>query len=122
MPEMARMGIASEMGEEVRPKYGNKKIGKYDSKKESVYAIYLHSLQNSRKISALEEQVRFELIPSQYVDGKCVERAVTYTADFTYWDDAGKLRVIDAKGFRTQQYIIRRKLMLFIHKIRIEEV
>jgi hypothetical protein len=74
-------------------------------------------LQKVGEISDLQEQVKFELIPKQ--DG---ERAVTYTADFVYRDKDGKLVVEDSKGFRTQQYIIRRKLMLFRHGIKVQEV
>jgi hypothetical protein len=50
-----------------------------------------------------------------------VERAVHYVADFVYKDNYKEI-VEDAKGFRTKDYIIKRKLMLFIHGIRIKEV
>lgn len=78
-------------------------------------------MQMDGQIRNLREQVKFTLIPSQRVDGKVVERAVTYTADFVYDDKTGKTIVEDSKGFRTQQYIIRRKLMLFLHGIRVLE-
>jgi hypothetical protein len=103
-------------------KYGNKKTGKYDSKKEAAYATVLHALQKAGKISALKEQVRFVLIPSQYIDGKCVERSLTYIADFTYIGESGKLHVADVKGVLTDVYKMKRKMMLFFHEIRIEEV
>ena len=42
-------------------------------------------------------------------------------ADFTYWK--GDQRVVeDTKGHRTEKYIIKRKLMLYVHGIRIREV
>ena len=65
--------------------------------------------------------MRFELIPSQYRDGRCVERAAHYIADFVYMED-GKKVVEDTKGFRTKDYILKRKLMLMVHNIRIKEV
>lgn len=47
---------------------------------------------------------------------------MTYIADFVYTDAAtGKLVVEDAKGMRTRDYIIKRKLMLYIHGIKIRE-
>ena len=61
--------------------------------------------------------MKYELIPKQ--EG---ERAVTYTADFRYRDKEGKWHTEDAKGFKTQQYILRRKMMLYFYGIRIEEV
>lgn len=64
------------------------------------------------------------LIPSQYaeVDGKrrCIERECTYVADFVYLQD-GEIIVEDTKGFRTPEYKIKRKLMLFLKGIRIKE-
>jgi Protein of unknown function (DUF1064) len=50
------------------------------------------------------------------------ERAVEYRADFVYRDKVGELVVEDAKGVRTKDYVIRRKLMLSVHGIRIREV
>jgi hypothetical protein len=106
----------------MRPKYGNKKTGGYDSKKEAKYATYLHVMQKSGKISDLKEQVKFVLIQAQYRDGICVERALSYIADFTFFGEDGKFYVYDIKGFRTDAFKIKKKLMLFFHDIRIEEV
>ena len=69
------------------------------------------------EIHNLETQGRWALIPSQ--PG---ERRIDYLADFQYTDRAGKLHVEDAKGMRTQVYIIKRKLLKWIHNITIEEV
>lgn len=96
-------------------KFGAKREGKYASRRESRRAQELVLLQRIGEISDLEEQVKFELIPKQ--EG---ERAVTYTADFRYREN-GQTVVEDSKGMKTQQYIIRRKLMLWIHGIRILE-
>jgi hypothetical protein len=103
-------------------KMKNRKTGKYDSKREAKRATELQFMQRDGQISELREQVKFELIPSQRIGGKVVERAVTYTADFVYRDKTGQVIVEDSKGFKTQQYIIRRKLMLHVHGIRIQEV
>jgi len=49
-----------------------------------------------------------------------VERACTYVADFSYTEN-GRRVVEDTKGMKTRDYIIKRKLMLYVHGIRIKE-
>ena len=67
--------------------------------------------------------MRYELIPSQKgEDGKVIERACSYLADFVYVDANGKTVVEDTKGIRTSAYIIKRKLMLQQYGIRIQEI
>jgi hypothetical protein len=97
----------------------------------------LKLLERAGKISDLRRQVEYELIPDQYEtyerfgksgnrlkDGiKLIERRVCYVADFVYTDLAtGQTVVEDTKGVRTKEYIIKRKLMWFVYKIRITEV
>jgi hypothetical protein len=53
---------------------------------------------------------------------RSVERNVEYRADFVYFDEQDRLVVEDAKGVRTKDYIIKRKLMLWLYGIRIREV
>ena len=110
-------------------KYGNKKTYidgiRFDSKKEANRYIELKILLLSGKITGLELQKPFTLIPSQYltINGKrkCIERPLKYVADFVYHQD-GKTVVEDVKGRKTPAYIIKRKLMLCVHGIRISEV
>lgn len=106
-------------------KYSNVKYNGYDSKREAKRAAELKLLEKAGVISHLQEQVVYELIPSQYriVNGKkkCVERAVKYIADFQYVEN-GNTVVEDAKGFRTDVYRIKKKLMLYFHDIQIKEV
>ena len=101
-------------------KYGNVKFRGHDSKKEARRAQELWLLQRAGQISNLRQQVTFELIPAQYINGKCVERACRYVADFVYTQD-GKTVVEDVKGYKTPDYIIKRKLMLHVFGIRILE-
>lgn len=113
-------------------KYGNKPTGTHASKKENKRAALLNLWQRAGLISDLREQVPYELIPAQYVEcgtdpkGKpvrvCVEKSCKYIADFVYTDHQGALVVEDTKGFRTKDYIIKRKLMLYVHGIRIKEI
>lgn len=90
-------------------------------------------LQKLGSIKDLKRQVKFELIPTQREPdtigkrggihkGKVIENGVNYIADFVYTDcNSGETVVEDSKGLRTKDYIIKRKLMLFIHGIRILE-
>lgn len=107
-------------------KYKNKKVRDgdrvYDSKKEHKRAQELYLLERAGEISELRGQVRFDLLPSQRIDGKVVERACSYIADFVYKDKEGRLVVEDTKGVKTKDYIIKRKLMLYVHGIRVREV
>lgn len=106
---------------------GNK-IGIFDSKKEMNRHTMLKKRELAGEISYLKRQVKFTLIPAQYsvVNGKrtCIERAVSYYADFTYIEN-GKLIVEDVKSNVTKAlpaYILKRKMMLYFHKIQIKEV
>ena len=108
-------------------KYNARKISlngqTFDSKHEFERWCELSLLQRGKVISDLQRQVKFVLIPAQYEDGNLVERAVNYIADFVYIDrKTGKKVVEDAKGVKTKEYIIKRKLMLERHSIRIKEV
>lgn len=116
-------------------KKGNKyhaiRTGTHASKKEHGRAGELKLMESAGIISNLREQVRFNLLPSQYgicgtdFKGKEVkvllERPLNYIADFVYEMD-GKTIVEDTKGVRTEVYKIKRKLMLFFHGIRIKEI
>lgn len=95
----------------------------FDSKKELVRYCELKLLEKGGKITNLERQVPFMLVPNQIEDGRVVERAVKYIADFTYYEN-GQFVVEDVKSpvTRTDAYKIKRKLMLHIHGIRIREV
>lgn len=121
-------------------KYGNKTVfygGKvFDSKKEAARYKELIMLERVGEITNLETQVRFELIPAAYEtyerygkngkrlkDGRrLIEKAVNYIADFAYKDKDGKIVVEDTKGFKTKDYIIKRKLMFDRYGIRIREL
>lgn len=101
-------------------KYGARKVKApdgqvFDSVKEYHRWGMLKLLERAGRISDLKRQVSYELIPKQKG-----ERACSYVADFTYMED-GKLVVEDCKGFRTPEYRLKRKLMLWVHGIRIKE-
>ena len=112
-----------------RAKYRNNKVvfedgSTFDSMKEANRWCELKLLYRGKGITELERQVRFELVPAQYdKHGKLLERSISYVADFVYIDmKTGERIVEDTKGLKTKDYIIKRKLMLYYHKIRIREV
>ena len=109
----------------MRSKYGNRKITvggeTFDSRREYDRYRELVLLARAGKIHDLMRQVKFELVPAQKEGKKVVERAVYYIADFVYWE-GDEMIVEDAKGVRTDVYIIKRKLMLQEHGIKIREV
>ena len=105
-------------------KYRNKEIVvdgiKFQSIKEGRRFQSLRIMEKAGIITDLRRQVTFQLLPSQKGDGR-TERPVKYVADFTYQEN-GKTVVEDTKGMKTKDYIIKRKLMRFIHGITIKEV
>jgi hypothetical protein len=111
------------------PKYRNQKVEvdgiKFDSKKEAKRWQELKLLEAAGEIANLQRQVRYTLLPSQERDTGKKERAVEYVADFSYLapkSRLGYLHVEDVKGMRTPLYILKRKLMLWVHGITIKEI
>lgn len=125
-----------------KSKYGAKKqtitnsdgtVITFDSKKEMQRFVELRYMEQAGLISDLQRQVKFVLIPAQrepdtvgkrggVKKGKTIEKEVSYIADFTYTDKEGRFIVEDVKGVKTPEYVIKRKMMLYFHKIRIQEV
>ena len=62
-------------------KYHSRKITidgvTFDSKKEYNRYCELKLLERAGEIAELKRQVKFTLIPAQYANGKCIERAVS---------------------------------------------
>lgn len=123
----------------MQKKYNNKKSEvngiTFDSLKEANRYKELLLLEKAGTIQNLELQRKFVLIPAQreftneidkkgnFKKGKLIERECAYIADFVYIDTGtGRIVVEDTKGFRTKDYIIKRKLMLKEYGIRIKEV
>ena len=100
-------------------KYMNEKITvngeKFDSKKEAWRYAELLLQEKAGEIHRLRRQVKYELIPKQ--DG---ERAAYYVADFVYIE-GNQIVVEDCKGYRTDLYRLKRKIMLWRYGIRIRE-
>lgn len=109
----------------------------FDSKKEAGVYEQLKNELAVGMIKGFERQVKFVLVPAQYeripgvdkkgnpiIKEKVCEHAVTYTADFVVTHADGTKTVVDAKGARglDKQWVIKRKLMRWVHKIAVMEV
>lgn len=98
-------------------KYGNYKPKidgiTFDSKLEGDVYCRLRLFSRTGLISNLKVHEKFVLQDPFEINGRKV-RAITYEADFTYVDNKGRYWVIDAKGFRTDVYKLKKKL--FEHK------
>lgn len=123
-----------------KSKYFNKKVfvgnDCFQSKKEASRWLELKLLERAGKIKDLKRQVKFVLIPAQreqgiigkrggIKQGKLIERELSYIADFVYTEN-GKIVVEDAKGYKGGTvyalFVIKRKLMLYVHNIQVKEI
>ncbi len=105
-------------------KYKNKKTVvdgiEFDSKKEANRYQELLLLQKNGIITDLKRQVPYTLVPAFNL-GRKRYRPMSYIADFVYKEN-GKEVVEDTKGYRTEVYKIKKKLMAYIYQIEIREV
>ena len=109
-------------------KYKNKKTMldgiEFDSKKEADYyaklVMLMHAKNTSERVERIDRQVVFELIPKQKG-----EREVCYRADFVVTYGDGRQEVVDVKSAYTRKlpaYVLKRKMLLHRHGIRLKEV
>lgn len=118
-----------------RSKYGNRKVVrdgiKFDSEREAARFTELKVLQAMGKIRDLRLQTNFTLVEGYTtIEGERIKPMV-YRADFTYEratepDIAGvvhwRREVEDAKGAKTKDYLLKKKLMQDKFGITIREV
>ncbi|MBR2825814.1 MAG: DUF1064 domain-containing protein [Solobacterium sp.] len=116
-------------------KYKNKKVSIngiiFDSQKEASHYWDLWVRQENGEIRDLmpntetKKKKVFELIPPQN-GGKRNELAVKYIPDFYYYDNIKKEWVVeDVKSKMTRKlpdYVIKRKLMKWVHNIEVDEI
>ena len=107
----------------------------FQSRKEARRWRELKIMESAGMIHGLTRQKKYVLIPAQRepdtvgkrggkIKGKLIERECAYYADYTYYDKDGREVVEDVKSpaTRTEQYKIKKKLMLYVHGIQIVEV
>lgn len=98
----------------MRSKYHSRKViidgHIFDSQKEGNRYVELKLLEKAKLIKDLQLQVPFVILDGYKKNGKIV-RAITYVADFVYFDNfLNKTIVEDTKGFRTEVYRIKKKM------------
>lgn len=95
----------------------------FDSKAEGKRFLQLKAMEQAGEIFNLETQAEYELIPAQKT-GNHKERPVKYVCDFRYITKDGNRVVEDVKSAptKTREFIIKRKMMLWIHNIIVKEV
>ncbi len=84
---------------------------RFDSRREADYWMGLRARERAGEITELARQTRFPLyapIRMEGGDSGMDAQICEYVADFTY-REAGFLRVVDAKGMRTQVYRLKAK-------------
>lgn len=88
----------------------------FDSKKEANRYKELLLLLKAGQIGILQLQVPYEL-------NEGGSHSLKYIADFVYVDAmTGQTIVEDAKGYRTKEYLKKKRLMKKVHNIKIKEV
>ena len=99
-------------------KFGNQKViangEKFDSKRELRRYYQLLALEGAKEITELQKQIKYELQEGfRNFQGKW-HRPITYTADFVYRDKKYNWNVVveDAKGFKTDVFKIKKKLLI----------
>lgn len=117
-------------------KYGNQKITidniTFDSTGEGLRYKELKLLEKTGQITDLQLQKKFIIVPEirepdtvgprgGVKKGKLIQSAAYYIADFVYYDKNGELIVEDFKGFKTDLYKLKKKLMKYIYDIDIKE-
>ena len=101
---------------EKRAKYNAKPVDQdgyhFDSQAEARRFRELALMQEAGEIWNLEIHVRYPILDAFIRDGK-VERGAYFEADFVYFDRESKCTIVEEiKGFKTQLYILKRKMFL----------
>lgn len=95
-------------------KYGAKKVEidghVFPSKREAEYYLTYKDMLARGEIVNLELQPRFTLIPAYTNHAGKKVRPCHYTADFLLTYPGGRQVVVEVKGYRTRDYMLRRKL------------
>lgn len=105
----------------------HKGVSKYHAEKETVDGITFASKKEARRYRELKLMERAEAIQDLQIQvafpliKKSVwGREIKYIADFTYYED-GHLVVEDTKGYRTDVYKLKKRLMAEVYGIEIRE-
>jgi predicted nuclease of restriction endonuclease-like RecB superfamily len=110
-----------------RHKYNAKSIAvdghNFASVKESKRYVELRNMKADGLISNLELQPRFSWKTIYEANGRSMENnRYHYRADFRYLDGDGKVIVEDVKGWRTKEYLRKKKIVECLYDLQIVEI
>ena len=117
--EAKALGLISES----KSKYNNEKPTyydpdlketiKFDSIKERDYYLILKDRLKRGEIFRLQRQFKITIQPPFTTPQGEKIQAITYKADFVYLDSGGVTHIVDVKGFKTDVYRLKKKLLAY---------
>ena len=90
-----------------------KELITFDSNRERDYYLILKDRLKKGEISHLQRQVTICIQPKFVTPTGETIQAITYIADFVYLDSEGVNHIVDVKGFKTDVYRLKKKLLAF---------
>lgn len=124
LPRVKDLSFAFKKEEKKPSKYHNRKVEyrdpktckviTFDSEKERNYYLILKDRERRGEIIDLNRQVEIEIQPGFILPSGEKIRPITYRADFTYYDNIdSSAHIIDVKGYKTEVYKLKKKLLAY---------
>ena len=88
----------------------------FDSKREAEYYLLLREKKRLGEIKSIDLQPTYTLLEGFRDNQGKPQKPITYTPDFLVEYDDGRREVIEVKGMRTRDYLLRKKM--FLHMMR----
>ena len=85
----------------------------FDSKREAEYYLLLREKKRLGEIKSIDLQPTYTLLEGFRDNQGKPQKPITYTPDFLVEYDNGRREVIEVKGVRTRDYLLRKKLFLY---------
>lgn len=117
--EAKALGLISESKSKynnAKPEYYDpdlKETLKFDSNKERDYYLILKDRLKRGEIFRLQRQFKITIQPTFTTPQGEKIQAITYKADFVYLDSEGVTHIVDVKGFKTDVYRLKKKLLAY---------
>lgn len=117
--EAKALGLISESKSKynnAKPEYYDpdlKETLKFDSNKEFEYYLLLKDRLKRGEIFRLQRQFKITIQPPFTTPQGEKIQAITYKADFVYLDSEGVTHIVDVKGFKTDVYRLKKKLLAY---------
>ena len=117
--EAKALGLISESKSKynnAKPEYYDpdlKESLKFDSNKERDYYLILKDRLKRGEIFRLQRQFKITIQPPFTTPQGEKIQAITYKADFVYLDSEGVTHIVDVKGFKTDVYRLKKKLLAY---------